>query len=86
MACYIICFEKNGAFYDDFYNAIMSYENWAQIVGDTWALTSEATEQEVFDYLWQFMEANDCLFVVQSGGPSSWQNVNCDDTWLQEHL
>ena len=86
MVCYIISFEKTGAFYDDLYNEIMEYDLWAQLTADTWAVSCDMSAQEVFDDLWQHMDEDDRLMVVQSGGICSWNNLHCDDDWLQDNL
>jgi hypothetical protein len=41
---------------------------------------------QVHDHLRQFIDADDRLFVVRSGGEAAWSNAICKDEWLKEYL
>ena len=86
MRCYLVCFEKTGTHYDDFYDAIMGYELWAHLAADSWAISCDMTAQEVYEDLWQHMDENDRLIVVQTNEVAAWTNLHCDDNWLHENL
>jgi len=88
MATYIISYDlrKPGQDYDALYEAIKSYGTWAHINKSVWAVVTTNSAVQVRDYLSQFMDSNDRLFVVKSGVAAAWRNSICKNEWLKEHL
>lgn len=87
MPCYIIVYDlRNQRDYESLYKAIKSYGTWAHILESTWAIVTAQTAVQVRDYLSQYLDSDDGLFVVKSGTEAAWRKVNCKHEWLKEHL
>lgn len=88
MPSYIVTYElkQPRREYVDFINAIKSYEDWAQILDSTWAIVTDASAVEVRDHLWDLVDPDDGLFVIESGRDAAWQDVRCENQWLTDHL
>jgi len=87
MATYIISYDLvNEGNYGELYNAIKSLGKWARVVESTWIVVSDKTCAEVRDYLLEFMDDDDRLFVITSSRESAWKNVRCSNEWLKVNL
>ncbi|MFZ0598863.1 MAG: CRISPR-associated protein Cas2 [Flavobacterium sp.] len=87
MNCYIITYDlRNGGNYTSLHNAIKQYGTWAKITESTWAVVTEKSASAIRDNLLSFMDNNDRLFVIKSGGEAAWTRVICKNEWLQKHL
>lgn len=51
--------------YDDLIKEIKSFGTWWHQTGSAWVIITSKTTAEVRDYLMQFIDSNDKLFVVQ---------------------
>lgn len=51
--------------YDDLIKELKSFGTWWHQTGAVWIIVTSKTTAEVRDYLMQFIDANDKLFVVQ---------------------
>lgn len=87
MKCYIIAYEiKNFRNYDSFYNAIRSYGTWGKITESMWAIVTNQSSAQIREYLSKFIDLNDRLFVIKSGGEAAWQNSIADNDWLKQQI
>jgi CRISPR/Cas system-associated endoribonuclease Cas2 len=88
MSCYIVSYDlrKPGRNYDSLYSAIKTYTKWARINESVWAVVTPQSAVQIRDYLGQFMDSNDRLFVVKSGVEAAWRQSICKNEWLKENL
>lgn len=70
----------------DLIPALKSYELSAQILDSTWAVVSGKTAAEIRGELWNLLDPDDGIFVLESGREAAWQDVRCENQWLREHL
>lgn len=85
--CYIISFDlKPNRTYQKFKDAIKSYGTWARITESTFAVVTESSATEVRDYLIQYLNSDDRIFVMKTGGRSAWRHAIADSDWLKKHL
>lgn len=86
MTCYIISYDLvKERDYEKLYQAIKSYK-WAQITESTWAIVTTDKAKKIGDDLLRYIDSNDRLFVINSGGEASWRNILCDSQWLKDNL
>lgn len=88
MNCYIISYDlRNGGNYTSLHSAIKEYGTWAKITESTWAVVSRNSSAEAIrDNLLSFMDNDDRLFVIKSGGEAAWKGVITKNEWLQKHI
>ena len=90
MACYLISYDLRSEIsaedYKKLYAAIKAYGTWAHILESTWAVVSNGTASDVFDDLVQYVDSNDGLIVLKTAGVSKWIRVQCEDSWLKDHI
>lgn len=87
MKCYIITYDlRKFRNYDALYFAIKSYGTWGKITESTWAIVTNQSTAEIRNYLLNFIDNDDRLFVIKSGGEAAWQNTIAENHWLQQHL
>jgi FAD/FMN-containing dehydrogenase len=87
MKCYIITYDlRKFRNYDALYFAIKSYGTWGKITESTWAIVTNQNTAEIRNYLLNFIDDDDRLFVIKSGGEAAWQNTIAENHWLQQHL
>lgn len=51
--------------YDDLLKELKSFGTWWHQTGSVWFIVTSKTTAEVRDYLMQFIDSNDKLFVIQ---------------------
>lgn len=87
MKCYIITYDlRQFRNYDALYNGIKSYGTWGKITESTWAIVTYQNAAQIRDYLLNFIDSDDRLFVIKGGGEAAWQNAIADNNWLQQQL
>ncbi len=88
MKCYIITYDlrKFGRDYKSLYEAIKTFGTWGKINESTWAIVSSLTSFQIYDFLSKYIDANDRLFIIKSGGDATWGNSIADNDWLKKHL
>ena len=86
--CYLISYDLRapGRNYDILYQAIKGYRTWARITESYWAIVTTQSASEIRNYLVQFMDSNDRLFVIKSGKEAAWRNARANSDWLKNHL
>ncbi len=88
MPLFIVSYElkQPRKHYVDLILALKSYERWAQILDSTWAVVSNQSAAEIRDELWDMLDPDDGIFVLESGREAAWQDVRCENKWLRDHL
>ena len=91
MNCYIIGYDLRGERdYDNLYKAIMSYGIHAPILQSQWAIVTRQSAKEVGNYLRNYIDSNDSLFVAKITRETTvWHNLLSKeegDKWLCDHL
>jgi hypothetical protein len=87
MKCYIITYDlRKTRNYEPLYNAIRSFGTWGKINESTWAIVTYQDSSQIRQYLLNFLDSDDRLFVIKSGGEAALQNVIADNQWLQQNL
>ena len=85
MARYVITYDLSapGRDYEDLYNRIKSYPNWAHITESTWAIVSRRSQQQIRDHLGGALDDNDKLLVGRLGR-SAWTGLGTSvSEWLK---
>ena len=75
-----------GRNYNELYEAIRKYPQWAHITGSTWFVKSDSSCVEVRANLSKYMDNNDRIFVAELTGNAAWENVICDNDYLKRNL
>ena len=57
--------KKPSRFYNDFITSLKSFGTWWHQTDSTWLIVTSKSTSEVRDYLKQFIDSNDQLFVSQ---------------------
>ena len=87
MKCYIITYDlRFQRHYESLWDAIKTYSKWAKITESTWAIVTEQSATEIRNYLTQFTDSDDRLFIIKSGAEASWKNSMANNAWLRENL
>ena len=85
--CYIISFDlKPSRSYNNLINAIKVYGTWAKITESTFAVVTESSAKEIRDYLIRYINPDDRIFVMKTGGKSAWRHAIADVDWLKKFL
>ena len=75
-----------GRNYDDLYDVIKSFPDWAHITESTWCVKTHLDCVELRDKLCSVLDRNDRMFVAELTGVAAWRNVLCGSDKLQEIL
>lgn len=87
MKCYIVTYDlRIQRNYEALLNAIKTYNKWGKITESTWAIVTEQSSTEIRNYLTQFMDNDDRLFIIKTGGEAAWKNAMANNEWLKENL
>ena len=88
MPCYIVSYElkQPRAAYVGFFREIQSYPANVQILENVWAVVTEGSAADLRDRLWEFVDPDDGIFVLESGREAAWHDVRCENQWLRDHL
>lgn len=89
MASFIITYDLNssGQNYTALNDAIKSYGTWAKIATTTYIIVSQKSASNIRDYLNQFIDNNDVLFVAKLQGEAAWCGLNEEvSNWLKKNL
>jgi len=85
--CYIISFDLNpNRNYYNLFEAIKSYGTWAKITESTWAIVTEVGVTQIRDNICQYINPDEKILVVKSGGMAAWRNAVGDVDWLKKYL
>lgn len=85
---YLVAYElkQPREHYVELMKLLKSFDDWAQLLDSTWAIRTELAVVDVRDQLWEVMDPDDGLFVVESGRVAAWQDVRCENQWLKDNL
>ena len=88
MRCFIVTYELKQPrhHYVDFIDKLKSYEQWSQILEATWAVVTDQTAAEIRDELWELLDPDDGILILESSREAAWQDVRCENQWLHDHL
>lgn len=85
--CYIISFDlKPNRSYKNFADAVKAYGTWARITESTYAVVTESSAKDVRDYLLQYLNPDDKILVIKTGGRAAWRHAIADTDWLKKYL
>jgi len=89
MTLYIVSYDLSypRRDYESFSNAIQSYGNWWYQTGSVWLIASNNTScAKIRDYLRQFIDSNDKLFVAKLSGEWAAIGFNDDEyNWIKSN-
>jgi len=63
----------------DFSNDLASYLPNAQILERVWVVVSDESSADIRDQLWEFLDPDDGIFVLEPSREAAWQNVRCEN-------
>lgn len=83
--CYIISYDLFQSCYDYslLFRAIKSFPKWARIHNSLWAVVTDATADEIRDFLSRYIDEEDNLIVIKSGRIAAWTNIIASDLWCK---
>ena len=65
---------------------IQNYPRWCKITESCWVINTPETCVQVRDYLKQFMDSNDRIYVGVLENNAAWSNVICNHDYLKTSL
>lgn len=89
MKTYLIGYDlnKSGQDYTGLIENIKSLGNWWHCLDSTFLIKSNLTAVQIRDFLKQYIDNNDELFVGHLSGEAAWAGFNVDCShWLKENL
>lgn len=88
MKCYLIIYDlkQPGMDYKSLYQAIKSFGTWGKITESTWAIVTNLSPNQIYDFLVKHIDRNDRLFIIKSGRNAIWMNAIADKEWLKKYL
>ncbi len=89
MDSYLVSYDlrKPGRNYDELYDELKSFANWAHPLESLWVVVSEQSSTQIRDRLWRWLDENDGLLVVKSSNSGAWIGLSQKvSEWLKEHL
>jgi hypothetical protein len=75
-----------GKDYEKLWAAIKSYSSWCKVTESCYIISSSSTCTQIRDYLKQFIDNNDRLFVANLTGETAWVKVQCKNDYLKNIL
>lgn len=72
--------------YEGLYAAIKSYGTWAHVLESLWAVHTSSSAKEIRENLLSYMDSDDGIFIVKSGGEAAWRKVISRNAWLKKYL
>lgn len=86
---FIITYDLNslGQNYQDLERAIKAYGTYKKIATTTYIIVTNESSSEIRDYLKQYIDSNDELFVGKLSGQGAWTGLSNDiSNWLKQNL
>lgn len=77
---------ETSAGYERLVAAIKRLGLWAKIGKSVWIVRTTEPCARIHDMLWPHVDDSDRLFIIRTRREAAWQNVLCDDDWLQDNL
>lgn len=72
--------------YDELYKAIKAFGTWGKITESAWAIVTTWDSAKIRDYLMQYIDKDDRLFVMLSGQDAAWYRAIAESEWLKTNL
>lgn len=87
MSVYIVNYDLNcpGQDYEKLFKAIQSFTDYHHLMKSTWGVYSTKTAKGVFEFLGQYMDDTDRLFVSEFTENSWWYLDKGAATWLDKY-
>lgn len=87
MNTYIINYDlRISRDYTSIIEAIKKYGTYARVLESTWVIKSTSSASQIRDYLIQFLDLDDGVFVAKLTGEAAWRKVLCTNEWLKNNL
>lgn len=84
---YIIIYQLGpGNNIDKITEYLKSFNGWARITDNSWAITSTIKATEIRDELIKFKGEGGRIFVIKSGIESAWSNTRGKNQWFKDNL
>jgi hypothetical protein len=78
--------DETSTEYKRLIEGIKAYGTYAKILKSVWIIRSHDTAVSIRDYLNQFIDSNDRLFVATLTGTAAWHNCLATNEWLKGNL
>lgn len=88
MSAFLITYDLNrpGQDYKRLVEAIESYGTYWHFMQNAWVIRSSSSASQVRDYLQQYIDANDKLFIARLG-ETAWAGFDTNgNTWLKTQI
>ena len=72
--------------YEELYKAIKAFGTWGKITESAWAVVTSWDCIKIRDYLMQYIDKDDRLFVLQSGQDAAWYRAIAESDWFKINL
>lgn len=72
--------------YTALYEAIKTYGTYSKVNESLWVINSNRSSIDILNYLSNYIDSNDRLFVAKLTGESAWINSLTSDAWLKMYL
>ena len=88
MKTYLITYElkTNRYNYQNLFDAIRSYTAWGRINESTWIIKTSQSALEIRNFLNNYLDYNDSIFVIITNKEAAWNNVMASNDWLKNNL
>lgn len=84
---YIVIYQLGkGSNLDKIVEYLKSFNGWARITDDSWAVSSKLKATEIRDELLKFKGEDGRIFVVKSGVEAAWSNTRGKNQWFKDNL
>lgn len=87
MATYIVTYDLNNESQrPPIVQAIKAYKTWARLSESSYAIVTEHSPSQVYDYLKKYLDNDDQLYVITLHKPYAGQGSQEVNNWLEQHL
>lgn len=88
MAALLITYDLQspGQRHTQLLDAIKKFPGWAKLSESSYAVSTQSSPQQVYDYLAQYLDANDNLYVINLTRPYYGRGPQDVNEWLAKNL
>lgn len=72
--------------YEELYKAIKAFGTWGKITESAWAIVTTWDTAKIRDYLMQYLDKDDRVFVMLSSQDAAWYRAIAETEWLKVNL
>ena len=74
--------------YPELFEALKKFDGYLHFLGSVWIVKSDATAEQIFDYLRPHIDNDDKLIVILLQREAKWTGslLQADQDWLQSYL